>query len=141
MRFLILAALPACVVVRPPELSERPRWRIAGDDTLDAECVLARALVRKSGKEGIGLTIALHSRGDCDFTPTTISLQLATGTSVALAAPPPTVLHGRSLLYAWFPLAFDNNAAWNAGARAGTLAIGYTIAGKPGTWTIAMVQQ
>lgn len=143
MRFLILVVMTGCVVVRPPTPSERPRWQLARDvtDTLDADCLLARAFVRKSGKTGIGMSVALHSRRDCDFTPTTISLHLDTGATLAIAAPPPTQLHGRSLLYAWWPLAFDNNTAWNDGARAGTLSIGYTVAGKPGTWTIAMVQQ
>jgi hypothetical protein len=140
VRFVILL-LAGCVAIRPPELHERPLWRITGNDMLDADCVIARAFVRKSGKQGIGMAVQLHSRTDCTFAPTSIALVFADGSTQSLPLPPPTLLHGRSLLYAWYPLAFDNNAAWNAGKHDATLALAYTAGTRTGTWTIGMHEQ
>ena len=129
-------------MVREPFEVERPQWHLTTThDTVETGCVIARALVRKSGKQGIGLTIALHSLRDCDFTPTQITLAFRDGPSRTFATPPPTALHGRSLLYAWYPLAFDNNAAWNDDDNSATLTIAYTVEGTPHTWQLAMEQR
>jgi hypothetical protein len=142
VRFALLVPLIAgCVVIRAPLLDERPRWRITGGDQLDTDCVSARALIRKSGKQGIGMAVQLRSRMDCTFAPTAVTLELRGAPAITLATPAPVVLHGRSQLYAWLQLAFDNNAAWNAGANDAVLALAYMAGGQPGTWKIAMHQQ
>jgi hypothetical protein len=140
VRVALLVLVTGCVVIRAPEDRERPRWHITGHDELDADCVSARALVRKSGKQGIGMAVQLRSRTDCTFTPTSLALVLH-GDAIAFPTPPPIVLHGRSQLYAWLPLRFDNNAAWNRGVRDGVLALAYTAGGQTGTWNIEMHQQ
>jgi hypothetical protein len=138
----LLVLLGGCVVVRPPFDIERPQWHLTKtDESVETDCVSARALVRKSGKQGIGLTIALRSRRDCDFTPTQITLAFRDGGSHTFATPPPTTLRGRSLLYAWYPLAFDNNAAWNDDHDVAALTIAYTVEGKTHTWQLAMEQR
>jgi hypothetical protein len=140
VRIALLALVTGCVVIRPPELTERPRWRITGNDELETDCVSARALVRKSGKQGIGMAVQLRSRMDCTFTPTSVALVLH-GETITLATPPPIELRGRSQLYAWLQLGFDNNAVWNRGANDGVLAVVYTAGAQTGTWQIAMHQQ
>lgn len=141
MRLLALALLAGCVVMRPPNDGERPRWRITHDEQLDADCVSARALIRKSGKQGIGMAVQLRSRTDCTFAPTTAALVFPDGATLALPVPPPTPLHGRSQLYAWYVLGFDNNAVWNAGRNDAVLALGYIAGASTGTWTIGLHQQ
>jgi hypothetical protein len=140
VRDALLVLVTGCVVIRAPELAERPRWHITGHDQLDTECVSARALVRKSGKQGIGVAVQLRSRMDCTFTPTSVALVLH-GETIALPTPPPIMLHGRSQLYAWLQLGFDNNAAWNRGDNDGVLALAYTAGTQTGTWSIEMHQQ
>ena len=141
MRVLLLVALTGCVVVRPPKPTERPIWRVTEDKQLDVDCVSARPLVRKSGKQGIGIALQLKSRGDCDVRFTVAHLHFADGTRVGIDPPSPQALPGRSLVYVWWPVRFDNNAAWNAGRRSGDLELAYAINGATGTWRIAMVEQ
>ena len=96
MRVALLVLVTGCVVIRAPELAERPRWRITGHDQLDTDCAIARALVRKSGKQGIGMAVQLRSRMDCTFA-TSLALVLPARPRAANAAA--VVMHGRSQLY------------------------------------------
>lgn len=142
MRFAILAVVVSgCVVIRPPTTEERPRWRITANDVLDDDCLIAHALIRKSGKSGIGMSLQLRSRQDCVFTTTSASLVFPNGSSLPLATPPPVELHGRSQLYAWLQLGFDNNEAWNRGRNTAVVTFAYTIGAKAGTWKIGVHQQ
>ena len=108
---------------------------------LDADCMIAHALIRKSGKQGIGMALQLRSRGDCTFTTTSAALVFPDGSSVPIAVPPPVELHGRSQIYAWLQLGFDNNALWNARRNTGVIMFGYAVGAKTGTWAIGVHQQ
>jgi hypothetical protein len=108
-----------------------PRWVVAPTMTQDVtwrDCAGVRAFVRKSGKQGIGVTVELRSRTDCAVTVPRAELILDDGTRAAakLEVPP---MRGRSLLYLWLPVHFDGDAAFNNGARAGTLELDLAIAG------------
>ena len=137
---LVLVLLAGCVVTRGPSIDERPRWRLADDGKLDAGCLSARAMVRKSGKQGIGIAVQLRSHGDCAVRFTGARLELA-GASLPIATPPSLDLAGRSQLYAWWPVAFDNNAAWNDGRATAALVVDYAVPGATGSWRIAMEQR
>lgn len=141
MRALLLVALTACVVMRPPHIDERPRWRLAQEAQLDVGCAIVRPLVRKSGKQGIGMTLQIRTRGDCTVAFTQATLVFPDGTALALAPPPPHALPGRSLDYQWWPIELDNNAAWNAGRRSGELVLAYRIGDATGTWQLAMEER
>ena len=138
---VVLVALSGCVVMRPPRTDERPLWRITEDNRLDADCLIARAMVRKSGKQGIGMTLMLKSRGDCAVTFDTARIALTNDILLNVKPPSAQQLPGRSLIYVWWPIAFDNNRVWNAGYRKGRLQIGYTIGGQFRVWEIAMEQR
>src|SRR5215510_6985112 len=127
MRGLVLLVLGGCVLLRPPTASERPRWRVDDSSQLDAECVIARALVRKSGKQGIGIALELKSRSNCELTFTAARIDFADGAHIAVPPPRAATLPGGSVAYVWWPIAFDNNAAWNAGRNRATLAVSYAI--------------
>jgi len=133
----ILVLLGACMVTRAPRLDERPRWRVAGASELSGGCALARAYVRKSGKSGFGVALQLRSTSDCTFVVTRARLAFPGGPSIDVAPIEPVVLPGRSLVYAWLPVRFDNDAMWNAGRDAATL----ELETSSGPWRIAVEQK
>ena len=136
------AVLAGCVVTRPPHESERPRWRLAGEARFDAGCAIGRAFVRKSGKTGFGVALQWKSRGDCRVALDAVHLQLEHGATIAVPVIPPIELPGRSLVYAWLPVPFDNDQAWNDGLDRATLELAVAVAGAPATpWRIPVVQQ
>jgi hypothetical protein len=139
---LLAAGLAGCVVVRPPYPAERPRWQLV-DSVKQSEvaCVIAQPIMRRSGKEGVGVQLMLKSRGDCSVRFTSARLAFASGNTIAVDVPPAQNLPGHSLLYAWWPIRFDNNAAWNRGENLAELHLAYDIAGKQGEWTFPMVQR
>lgn len=165
LRLLVVAsacaALAGCVITRPPRDSERPRWRIADDVRFDSGCAIGRAFIRKSGKTGFGVTLQWKSRGDCKvaldavtlkFDRPSAALRVAArpgeagafdqGGKVAVPVIPPVDLPGRSLVYAWLPVPFDNNDAWNDGLDHATLELAVVVAGAPATpWRIPVVQR
>lgn len=121
-----------------------PRWVVAPTMTQEItwrDCAGVRAFVRKSGKQGIGVAVELRSRTDCAVTVPRAELVLDDGTRAAatLVVPP---MRGRSLLYLWLPVHFDGDAAFNNGAKAGTLQLDLAIAGvaQPPI-TVPLVQQ
>lgn len=103
--------------------------------------MIARPLVRRSGKQGVGVQLELKSRGDCSVRFRSARLAFASGKTIAVDVPPPQDLPGRSLVYAWWPIRFDNNAAWNAGENVAELHLAYDVAGTQGEWTFPMVQR
>lgn len=138
----VCAVLAGCVVTRPPRDNERPRWRIADDIHFDAGCASGRAFIRKSGKTGFGVTLQWKSRGDCTIALDAVHLRFDHGGKVAVPAIAPLTLPGRSMVYAWLPVAFDNNEAWNDGLDRATLELSVAVAGAPATpWRIPVVQQ
>jgi hypothetical protein len=138
---LVLSVLVGCVVMRPPWVDERPRWQLVDPGAqLDTACVIGRAFVRKSGKQGIGIALQLRSRETCHVTFTAARLELAGGKTIEVAPPASRVLPGRSLVYTWWPVRFDNNAVWNRGHHDGELVLDYAIGGVTGSWRVAMRQ-
>jgi hypothetical protein len=148
VRTLLIAwlALAGCVVTRAPRIDERPRWRVLGDPNdeavgqLDYYCLRGRAFVRKSGKQGFGVAMQLRSRADCTVAFDRVQLVFDDG-AVDIATIPAIPMTGRSQLYAWLPVAFDNNAAWNAGRTSATLVLELTIAEAPAVWRIPVEQR
>jgi hypothetical protein len=133
---MLLAILGGCVVIRPPDVDERPRWRIANGETFDAGCVTARGYIRKSGKQGFGVAIQLRSRGDCTFAVTAARLVFPHGPTVT-ATPLTVALTGHSQLYAWLPVPFDNDDAWNSDRNDATL----ELTTAAGVWQLSVHQR
>ena len=141
VRALLLVLLGACVVTRPPELAERPRWRLTAPATYAADCAQADAFLRKSGKTGLGLSLRVRSTGGCTFTIT--ASRIVFGRRVVPAgAVGPLALPGRSQLYAWLPIKFDNDAVWNDDRNDATIELDVAVAaGTTTTWRIPVHQQ
>lgn len=136
MRSLLLAAALASAGCPPSHHArEFPRWVIAGSPERARGCAQVGAYVRKSGKEGIGVTVALRSVHDCDVRITRAALVWPDGAraeATLAGAQPPLV--GRSVAYRWVAIAFDGDAAWNAGKHRATLELELSIDGARATW-------
>jgi hypothetical protein len=125
---LLLVALAACGDPRHPR--HYPRWVIEpAAEVAWRECVGARAFVRRSGKQGLGVTLELRSRTDCAVTIARAEVTLEDGTRAAGEPPPLDGLHGRSLVYLWMPVRFDGDRAWNRGVRHGQLELTLALGG------------
>jgi hypothetical protein len=115
---LAIAAIVAaggCVLLRPPSADARPRWRIVEPASagFDHGCALGRAWIRKSGKDGVGMSIELRSRGDCAVAIARAALVFPDGKRVDAGIREVPPMRGRSLVYTWLAFPFDNNRAWN----------------------------
>jgi len=132
-----LIALGGCIVTRPPRPDERPRWRLSAPTTFDHGCAWGKAFVRKSGKAGVGMTVELRSRTDCDVAIARAELVLASGERVSAGFMPVPTLVGHSLIYTWLAFPFDNNAAWNRGDVDGTFELDLVTNGdRAPTWRL-----
>jgi hypothetical protein len=136
----VMFVLGGCIVTKPLAHEKRPRWYTLGPAALDADCLIARAFVRKSGKQGVGLALQLRSRRDCSVSIDTVRIAFAKR-EIIVPSIAPLALRGRSQLYAWLPVPFDNNAAWNAERNQATLELALTVDGKPVGWKIPMEQR
>lgn len=141
MRALVLALLGGCVVTRPPNLAERPRWSLRAPAHHAEGCALADAFIRKSGKTGIGLSVRVRSTTDCTFTITASRIVFGKRAFPA-GAVGPIALPGRSQVYAWIPIRFDNDAIWNDDRNDATIELDVAVAATPTTtWTIPVHQR
>jgi hypothetical protein len=138
---LVVSLLCGCVVMQAPALNERPRWRLDGDARFEGDCVHGRAYIRKSGKQGVGITLELRSTSDCTIEVPRVHLWWADGTSEPRPGIAPLVLHGHSLAYAWLPVDFDNDAAWNGGRDTARVEVDVVVAGRSERWRIPMRQR
>jgi len=117
-------------MTRGPRLDERPRWELTQPASYANDCVDAKAFVRKSGRQGFGMAIQLVSKHDCRVRITPRWRLVDAPRDLALA-PIELDMRGRSLRYAWLPVAFDNLAAWNAGRDSGQLTLGFDLVDAP----------
>ncbi len=128
-----LVALVAC----GGAYRDYPRWRFIAPAEVDRGCMRGKSVIRMSGKTGVGITVELRSRGDCNVRFVRAELVLD-GQRAPATLPAPLELRGRSLVYVWLPFEFDNQAAWNAGRRDGAFEIDLEVAGVVApTWRIA----
>lgn len=144
MRALIaLGLLAGCVVTRPPRVEERPRWTLAAPASYVTSCIEADAWIRKSGKTGLGLALRLRSRGDCSFAIRSSRIVFGMrGPVVQTGSLAEIRLPGRSQLYAWLPVKFDNDAMWNADRNGANIELDVVVGGQPApTWRIPVGQQ
>lgn len=134
MRSLAIVVLALTACGPPGPARAYPRWVIAGGRDLEIGCAIADAFVRKSGKEGIGVTVELRSRGSCAITITHAALLFPDGAVAEGALPPAMSLPGRSLTYAWIPIRFDADRAWDAHRTHARLALEVEADGALREW-------
>jgi hypothetical protein len=127
-----MVALALVTLVGCNSSSSRPRVypRMVAQETDVAwrDCAGIRAFVRKSGKQGLGVTVELRTRRPCAITVARAELVLSDGAR-ARAELPPAAPPGRSLVYLWTPIRFDGTAAWLRGVRGGQLELDLVVDG------------
>lgn len=97
-----------------------PMWSLHTLGSRRLLCVELDAYVKKSGKTGVGLVLALRPvAASCNVELESASLDIGGEHVAASALPSPQRLHAATYLYLAFP--FDNEAAWNAGRNDGAL--------------------
>lgn len=137
---LALAAL-ACAATQPPRYARQyPMWRLDPPAALPVAlgCARGQAWVVKSGKSGVGLTVELMGGAPerCRVVLRGARLELTGGLTVRSAAPQPPAaawtLGPCELQRFYLPFLFDNNAAWNHGARSGRFLLDLVVGRPPG---------
>lgn len=135
MRWL-LVFLVGCVV--HDQVSTLARWQ-AAPTGFDAGCATLTPFVRKTGRNGIGMSIRMLSHGDCDVAIGAADLHFSDGSAThAYFAEQRFALKGNSLIYAWASMMFANLDAWNEGKTRGVLVVDVTVAGTHYPWRIPM---
>jgi hypothetical protein len=130
MRVVLVLSLLLAACGDPQHSRQFPRWEASLAQNLEWRgCAGARAFVRKSGKQGIGVTLELRSRQDCPVTIARLELAFSDGSRAPGVLPPLDGLHGRSLVYLWVPIYFDGDHYWNREVRSGELQIDLAIDG------------
>jgi hypothetical protein len=139
---VLLAAL-ACVATSAPRFPRNyATWRVFSESTRELGCARAEAWVAKSGKQGVGLTIAITVPEGCTQVITITSAELQVGREVvprAEAPPPRPGAGGATYHYLAFP--FDNNRAWNAGVHDARLELVLAVDGAPLAWSLSLHQE
>ena len=136
---LALAAL-ACAATEPPRYARQyPLWQLEPPAALPVAlaCARGRAWVVKSGKSGVGLTVELMgaATGPCRVVLRGARLELTGGRAIRSAAPQPPAaawtLAPCQVQRFYLPFLFDNNAAWNHGARSGRFLLDLVVGRVP----------
>ncbi len=110
-------AVLACVLVGcfPPIEGARtyPEWRVPTGVVALGTCAEVRVIPRKTGKEGLGLTMVLRGRAPCAVSVQAIELQTAGTVHRAAQVPPALQLKLGDEVHAWVAIAFDGDAVWD----------------------------
>ena len=141
----VTVAALACAATSPARMSRNyPMWRV---DSAQASqgCARITPAVSKSGKSGVGLTLAVRGLGPeiCRVQIDLAALNLVAGSAAdgqavrAVRARPAENSADRSVdvsegqvAYLYLPFLFDNNRAWNEGLRGGYFQIRLAIGGQ-----------
>ena len=132
----------ACLATSPPRMPRMyPMWRVEQTNKRLA-CALVTPGVSKSGKTGVGLTLAVRGQGPgiCRVQVNLAALNLMVGSAGPEPADGPAVSAVRAhpqvsgvevgagqVAHIYLPFLFDNNRAWNNGLRRGFFQIRLTI--------------
>lgn len=139
-----LAAL-ACVATSAPRAPRQfPMWEVAATPQ-ETDCARITPVVSKSGKRGVGLTLAVRGlrAGSCQVQVRAAHLHLTSAEIPPVAfqpsaqAPAEVQVLGGQLQYIYLPFLFDNNRQWNRKVRQGHFAIDLNVAGRAlPTWQL-----
>jgi hypothetical protein len=140
---LLIAGALACIATPAPR-SERnyPAWELSGRLAgRTSPCAELELWVSKSGKQGLGVTLAAKgvSPTPCAIKVSGAQFQVGGAWISAEPAPAPVeVLYGeQAQIYLPFP--FDNEAKWNQGVRTGTLLLALNVGGETqADWLLPM---
>jgi hypothetical protein len=121
---LVIAAMASVATSRPP----RPftAWTVTGENVHHAGCAALEVWVSKSGKEGVGVSLASQSDPGCAVRVERATLVVG-GRRYASEASGLEVARGGTV---YLPFLFDNESLWNEGERAGNLELDLVAGGE-----------
>lgn len=121
---LVVAAVASLATSRPP----RPftAWTVAGQNVHHAGCAALEVWVSKSGKEGVGISVASQSDEACSVRLERATLVVGGRRFVSEASGLEVVRGG----VVYLPFLFDNETLWNEGERTGNLELDLVTAGE-----------
>ena len=121
---LVVAAVASLATSRPP----RPftAWTVAGQNVHHAGCAALEVWVSKSGKEGVGVSVASQADEACSVRVERATLAVGGRRFVSEAAGLEVVRGGTVYL----PFLFDNEGLWNEGERTGNLELDLVAGGE-----------
>jgi hypothetical protein len=105
-----------------------PMWSAVGGTRQSVACADVDLWVSKSGRQGVGLTIALESRGvPCTLHLDRLALVIpGEGEHIASLPPERVDLEPDRRIHRYVALSFDNAAAWHHNQRAGFVRVDVT---------------
>jgi hypothetical protein len=103
-------------------------WRAVEPMTAQVDCADLQVWVCKSGKEGVGLTVALRTLDPqattaCRVEVVRAALSVLGASYAPTHLPPAPELRPGASVFFYLPFPFDNNSAWNDGARHATVTL------------------
>ncbi len=139
-RSAVLAAAWASIATSPAPRPPFVAWQVRGVAEHRAGCARVTVWVAKSGKSGVGVGVArVDGTGEaaaCRLTIERATLEVA-GRRIAASVAPGSPLGVRD---AYLPFSFDNEGAWNAGEREGTLVLELSASGERVTVRLPLLQ-
>lgn len=132
LQFAAVAATAWATMATSRPLQPRrnyPAWRAMAVPEHAFDGVHARLWIAKSGKEGLGVTVRLVSATAQPDVALRLLLRVGDGLAVRSEVATANLQPGQPA-HLYVPLPFDAERAWNAGQRAGTLAVELTAGGQ-----------
>lgn len=91
-----------------------PSWKTSVANQPFGACAEAQVVPRKTGKEGLGLTLHLQGRGSpCLVALQAIELRVGGQVFPAVKLPPSLTLKAGDEVFFWVPIPFDGDAVWD----------------------------
>lgn len=138
MRWLVLLLVGGCIV--HDRVQTLAHWQGA-PSSYDIGCVTAAPFVRKTGKDGVGISLRLKSHGDCVVAIGKSQLHFVHAGIVDVSQGGQRYeLKGNSVIDAWLPMLFDDNEAWNDGRNRAELFMEVQAGGIDGRVKLDMTQ-
>ena len=127
-----LAAL-ASMATSPPKMARvYPQWQFENPARFSEGAVEVEAWVSKSGKTGVGVTLALTNNAEQPVGVLVEQAVFSVGVlRASTASRQSTDIAPKTQAFIYLPLPFDNNAIWNDGERAGHLELRLIVGDGP----------
>jgi len=117
---VVLAGLASMATSAPRNVRNYPAWQVVGTKAMVSDCVEVTPVVVKSGKEGIGVVVAVRGLAAC-ASHLVASRVLIEGASFPGVFADNQVDASSRTVRSYLAFSFDNNVLWNKGQNDGSL--------------------
>lgn len=135
----LASALLVCAATSPPPPRCYPMWGVAEPAAVKLGCAWVEIWVSKSGKEGLGVTVAflpVDREASCSVAIRAAAFLSPGVNAPATQLPPAIELKGADARHVYLPFAFDNQDLWNQSLkqndlRRATLSLWLSLGDEP----------